>query len=206
MTVDFSQFSGESDATYGSNDWSIQANTNTFTGSNSQTDWVQAIEFNYPTYLGGLWPIYETCLQQWDLTTQSLGSDPCTSTSKQSLSSSFDNYEVLYSYSSGGTNYLESEYCQVNVQCWSSSAADLYGLAGHWSQVIGTILGLQRGSNADFTHPTSLTADAYLIAGSSNSASGNVQYITDEGNNLNPGTPSASCSLDTCEVSTPSSY
>jgi hypothetical protein len=42
----FSTYSGESDSTWGSNAWSIQANTNFFTGSNGQTDWVQFTEQN----------------------------------------------------------------------------------------------------------------------------------------------------------------
>jgi hypothetical protein len=50
--VTFTQFSGESDSQYGSNDWSIQANTNYFAGNNGHNDWVQFVEANWPTRYG----------------------------------------------------------------------------------------------------------------------------------------------------------
>jgi hypothetical protein len=203
-TIDFSTFSGESDNTYGSNDWSIQVNTNTFTGSNSHTDWVQFVEVNYPTYLT-FFGYANVCVEQWDITsgeTTPTG-DNCASISIQHLSSSFDNYVAGYLYSSGGTNYLEAEYCQVNVQCWSVSTSDLFGLTGDWSDVSGTILGLGAGSTAHFTSPTSLTTYLYLQASSTLTATFGTQYSGAEMNNLTPGTPSHGCSGDVCQVDTP---
>src|SRR5207302_1845171 len=41
MHIQFSQFSGESDSIYGRNDWSVQDNTNQFSGTNGDTYAVQ---------------------------------------------------------------------------------------------------------------------------------------------------------------------
>jgi hypothetical protein len=205
VTVDFSQYSGESDSNYGSNSWSIQVDTNDFTGNNGQSDWVQAIYFNDPNNLFGFQPYWATCVQQWDVTTSSLGSNVCAGVSGQYLSSSFDSYEAGYLYSSGGTYYFESEYCQTGVQCWTSSAADKYGLAGNWNWVGGTILGLERGSTADFTSHTSLATYVYLTAGSSFSGNYELQDVTAESNNLNAVSPTHLCSGDVCEIAISSS-
>lgn len=203
VTVDFSQFTGESDSSEGNNDWSIQVNTNQWVGSNGYTDEVQFTEQNYPTYLT-FFGYAEACVWEVVVTTQ-LYAHFCVSTSIQSLSSSFDNYVFGYIYTSGGTTYLEVEYCQVGTQCWSDSTPDGYGLYGNWQTVDGTILGEGNGSTADFTSPTSLTATVYLDATSSFSGGGSLQGDTDEENNLSPGTPSSSCPGYYCEVSTSSS-
>ncbi|MDG6928630.1 MAG: hypothetical protein JRN29_01100, partial [Nitrososphaerota archaeon] len=84
--IGFSKFSGESDSSQGGNDWSIQLNTNFFPGSNGDTDWVQFVEQNYPTYLYFFG--YATfCIWQVDVTTQSYP-NTCVGTSIQTLSSS----------------------------------------------------------------------------------------------------------------------
>ena len=202
VTVGFSTFSGESDNKYGSNDWSMQANTNQFTGSNSQTDEVQFVEINYPTYLT-FFGYAKACVEQVDVTTQNYAQTYCVSTSIRSLSSSFDNYVFGEEYTSGGTNYLEVQYCEVNVQCWTDSTTDYYGLTGSWSAMSGTILGLGSGSTADFTSPTSLTTTVYLNGGTTFSGSFGLIYSTDEMNNLSPGTASSGCSGYICQVATP---
>ncbi|MGA2876071.1 MAG: hypothetical protein ABSE82_11110, partial [Nitrososphaerales archaeon] len=63
------QYSGESDSGTGSsNNWSIQLNTNTFTGSNSQDDWVQ-FTYQQPVNVLGQ---NELCIWQIELTTTTL--------------------------------------------------------------------------------------------------------------------------------------
>lgn len=200
--VAFSTFSGESDATYGSNDWSIQLNTNFFT-IGSTTYWVQFTEQNYPTYLTFFG--YATfCIWQVDVTTQSYP-NKCVSTSIQSLSSSSSPTVTGYLSSSGGINYLNGEYCENSTTCWAVKNTDNNGLTGNWSDSTGTILGLGNGSTADFTHPTSLSTEIILLASSSFSGYKEDTVTTAEMNNLGLGTVSFSCNSDSCTTTSPSS-
>jgi len=202
LQIGFSTFSGESDSSVGSNDWSIQLNTNEFTVGGTQY-WVQYVEQNYPTYFT-FFGYATLCIWQVDVTTQSYPNS-CVSTSIQTLSTSASPNITGYLSTSGGTNYLNTEYCENGTTCWAVKATDTNGLTGRWSDATGTILGEGGGSTADFTHPTSETTEIVALASSSFSGHSENTVTTAEMNNLNLGTVSFSCNSDSCTTSSPSS-
>lgn len=206
VDVAFSTYSGESDSSKGSNAWSMQANTNEFYGPNNTIYVVQFVEKQNPNDCYGLCGWANVCIVQDDTAYGAKGyHNFCnTNMSVQDLSSSYEGYILGWTYNSGGVNYLEAEYCHVNVQCWTESTSDLYGLTGNFSEASGTILGIS-ASTADFTSPTSLTTKVLL--GTDNSATHGLLGQTVEENNLTPGTVNFSCTTgqpaNWCTTSTP---
>ena len=203
----FSQFSGESDSQYGSNDWSIQLNSNYFTGNNGHQDAVQFIEFNYPSRCWGACGYAQVCIQQWDATTGTLDRNQCMGTNQQGLNNGYSATEYGYLSQSGGTNYVNAQFCDNTGKCWGTVDTDVNGLAGRWSDASGTILGLANGSTANFSHPTSLSTFVEVLAPTYFSGYSENYVITREANNLNAGTASLSCGHSIsfyCATTTPS--
>ncbi len=202
VKVSFSQFSGESDSKFGSNEWSIQANTNDFVGSNGADDWVQFVEQNAASTA-------RMCVWSWDLSTNSSTSS-CVSTLHQGFSTSANGFTVEGYITSTGA--LGGLYIGPGGGEWSVATTDLYDLAPNWSSASGTVLGLSSGSEAVFSAPVS---ESTLLLGyyvyTPSSVSWPVEVVTAETNSLDEGTPVTSCSYTSgdpgyvCSATTPSS-
>jgi hypothetical protein len=195
-TAWFSKFSGETDTAWGGDSFSLQANTNQFTGNNGQLDAVQFVEQSSPNYKS------IDCVWNIDVTTQAYAST-CVATSFQTLSSSFG-ADIVGTVTSQllclpfgiclTLYYLTSTYMTPSGT-WAVTAADTYGLHSSWTQTSGTILGLGGGSEAVFTHPTTVGSDVGVYAAGLNSAAlVHVPEGTVESNNLNyQSTPTSTC-------------
>jgi hypothetical protein len=200
----FSTYSGEKDSSWGSDSFSIQTNTNMFTGNNGQTDWVQFTEQYSPQ------GISQDCVWNIDITTQSYA-PTCVTTPPQPLSAKFGadvvgevtSKVVCFPISIPPRSvcflayYLTSGYMTPSGT-WAVTALDTYGLHSAWTQTSGTILGLGGGSEAIFTHPTKVGSAIGVYSAGLDSASifNTVHpygYWTDESNNLNYRSMSSTC-------------
>ncbi len=191
-TVSFSQFSGESDQTWGNNAWSVQLNTNTFIGNNGQTDWVQFVFQNnlYNNYI--FFKSYYSQFAIWtvDITTNTYNAYS-TSIPIQTLSTALQ-VEIDANSNGGDLNAQLYITTSSGYTVWYLSEPQQYGLSGHWSSVSGTILGAGGGSIADFTSPTHETTVITADGPSTWSPYTYLDYNTAEMNNLNKGTVTTS--------------
>jgi hypothetical protein len=191
VAVQFATFAGETDSSSGSNDWSIQANTNLFIGTNGQWDWVQFVFFNYGSYLLGTG-------QDGVCVSQSVGGSYSRSCNiwylaPLGLSSTTADTIEGWTSQSGGTHYLNDQFCTTS-KCWGETTTDVYGLGvSSWTDGSGTILGMGGGSTATFTHGSSEYTTVYVYAASRIYGSTSVSYETAEMNNLNNGNTFSSC-------------
>ncbi len=200
--VTFTAYGGESDSKSFSTAWSIQTNTNFFTGNNGDTDWVQFTEQNDNNNAVNR----EACVWQIDVTTTNYGTPTCISVPTQTLSSSYSGYVTGDVVVVGGITKLQTNYCNVGIsQCWGAIVADTYGLAAssNWSDASGTILGLGAGSTANFNHITSESTT--VSASSETSANFLIDVTTGEFNDFTYNSHSTSCSSGTCTTTTTSS-
>jgi len=213
IDIQFSQFSGESDSIYGASDWSVQDNTNQFSGANGDTYAVQFAEQNCGSQNCGASGSANAslCIWQVDVTTQNYSDRLCVGTNIQTLSSNYHVSVSGYLSQSGGVYYLDSQFCDPIFNCWGVVNTDNKGLIGNWFGASGTILGYGGGSTADFTSPTSLSTKVFVDAYSPFYAQSTNVVETAEMNNLNAGTPSLSCGgpIDNppiyyCRTTTPS--
>ena len=79
----------------------------------------------------------------------------------------------------------------------------MYGLASNWNSASGTILGAANGSTAWFTSPTDETTIINVFESYPYQAYGDLDYGTEEMNNLNQGSVTTSNPTSTWfEVST----
>lgn len=189
VAVSFTTFNGVSDNFYGTNAWSIQSNTNYFTGNNGHTDSVQFVFQNNP---GGNWA--RNCVWNNDVQTQTY-TPTCVATTIQTLSTG----NVKYVQGISNPTTLTSIYC-TGTTCWSVTASDLYGLRNKWSDASGTILGIGNASTANFVSPTNESTT--ITASASQSFTMNIvtTFVTAEKNNLNYGTPTKSCGSSSCTI------
>ena len=191
--VFFNKFSGETDPGWQSNDsWSIQANTNFFTGNNGDTDWVQFVYTNAqpgpPNVLPSVLPTL--CVDQEDM---NQGNSPnavqqqCVNTTLQTLSSNFAGY--VSATTSGPffpcpiwrLRHCPADYTlttiftawqgNAGVGSWAVTAPDLNGLSTRWNQISGTIVGTALGTEAVFTSPTLLLSNTGAYGPSLNNVS-----------------------------------
>ncbi len=194
VLVQFATFAGETDSSWGSNDWSIQANTNSFPAKNGGTAWDQFVFANYGSYLLGSGKA-EVCTSQEQGGVYNKNCNIWYILGIQSLSSSYSGLVEGWTSQSGGNSYLNARYCGPS-QCWAiTSVNDLYGLgvSGSWTDGSGTILGYANGSTAVFTHGTGEYTTAEVVAASSFSGQQSVSYLTGEMNNLNNGNTWFTC-------------
>lgn len=213
--VFFNKFSGEVDPGFGgiSNSWSIQANTNFFTGNNGDTDWVQFVYQNVPPPPPGssFAPSPPNlCVDQEDMNlgnSQNAVQQQCVDTTVQTLSSNFAGYvtaittpsqlckEVPYfywRYDCVPANYLTAIFTSWNGgevvgESWAVTALDVFGLSTRWSRISGTIVGTALGSEAQFTSPTLIISNIGAYGPALKSASFtnlNLPGSTAETNNL----------------------
>ncbi len=138
----------ERDTSFGSNAWSLQDNTNFFTGSNGHTDWVQFVF----QYFGSGTP--NTCIWQIDVTV-----------ARATHNVSGYNPTGCYAMSAGpetiwgwdwhnlGVPLLGVETLTLSGELQASVWPDIYGLeSGHrWNAASGGILGAGGGSKAVFS-------------------------------------------------------
>lgn len=140
----------ESDTKYGSNAWSVQDNTNVFTGNNGNLDWVQFVF----QYFGSGTP--QTCIWQVDVTVarathNKSGYDP---TGCYSMSAG---PEIIvgadYHDRPGSAAQLAVETTTISGQVQASVVNDIYGLqkGNRWNSVSGGILGAGGSSEAVFS-------------------------------------------------------
>jgi hypothetical protein len=140
----------------GSNQWSVQNNTNRFTGLNGQKDWVQFVFQNY----GG--SSEAACIWQNDVTVAAATSNKqgYNATGCYALPRPGPGPETLWGAvvpPQPGTAYpdeLEIETLTEAGVLQSSVAPDLYGLgnAGNWTAASGGLLGAGGGSEAVFPY------------------------------------------------------
>ncbi|MCL5440204.1 MAG: hypothetical protein AAE986_07000 [Thermoplasmataceae archaeon] len=186
--VSMQKFSGETDSKWGSNAWSVQENTNTFTGSNGQTDWIQfTLQNNLYTWYG--W--HYTWFSIWtnDLSTSPATYNHCTVSTNIFSLSSVDYIGIAGSVSDGVLHAVLTVATTSGETSFALSKNDPYGLSGHWSTVDGTILGAGGGSTAEFTSPTNVETTVGSAAHSYYSAGEGLLFTTGEQNNLNLGNP-----------------
>lgn len=191
VQVSFSQLaSGESDNLWGSNAWSVQLNSNFFTGNNRLGDWIQFVLQNN---------IYNSSPTQrfarfgiWNVTNVYGSAQIYSNTSVyfpiQTLSTS-TSYSIAGTY---GNSEIEGQLVissPSNTYSYLVYQPDKYGLFGNWSSASGTILGGGGLSTADFKHPTTETTTVQISAPIITNAFTQMEYTTGEQNNLTPGTP-----------------
>ncbi len=185
--VSMSEFSGESDSRCGNNAWSVQLNTNYFTGSNNQQDWIQFVfQNNFHCWWGwhyswfSIWTNdLSTC--QYNRHTISVPVFTLTSSSIIGIVGWVNSKCNLLSASL----YLCTSVGNLNV--YTVSEKDPYGLSGNWSTVDGTILGIGGRSTANFVSPTCLKTQVTGQAFSTFDGFPGLLYTTGEQNNLNLG-------------------
>lgn len=203
VEVSFSEFSGEADGTWylGDNSWSIQLNTNFFYGNNDHWDMVQ---FVFQNKLLGLTGYYST-FGIWNINTDTQNyNDVSVGVPIQTLSTG-----IVYSvqgYVQNGELYAGLGISNYNTNTFYNyvvQAPDMYGLASNWNSASGTILGAANGSTAWFTSPTDETTIINVFESYPYQAYGDLDYGTEEMNNLNQGSVTTSNPTSTWfEVST----
>jgi hypothetical protein len=177
-------FNGESDSCWGANAFSVQLNTNTFSGSNGQTDWDQFVLQNGPNASNNCdmhGPLLRTCIWQNDVTTQSYNYD-CVPVPSQAL---YTGYVAYFNASvRSGTISFVTEILLSNgtYKSYSVSQSDNYGLSSHWYDASGTVLGFGGGSEAEFTASATVYADLGIARFTNASAESDTN--TAEYNNL----------------------
>ena len=165
VAVQFVKFSGETDTIYGDGAYSIQTNTNTFTGPYNHGAWVQFVYQNFPSVET---PFSALCTWVIDLTTQDYFTHTvCMKPPVEPLSSSYSATVIGYSYRSiviTGTTapvMLFSSFLSTVAilphGIYAVVAPDAFGLRNNWHGVSGTIIGAGGGSGAQFTSPASVT-------------------------------------------------
>lgn len=206
VQVSFSQLaSGESDSSWGSNAWSVQLNSNFFTGSNGLGDWIQFVLQNNlynssPSHRFARFGI-------WNVTNVYGSSQTYSNTSVyipiQTLSTS-TSYSIAGTY---GNGEIESQLVissPTNTYSYLVYQPDTYGLFGNWSSVSGTILGAGGLSEANFVHTTTETTTLQISAPIITNAFAQLDKTTGEENNLTPGSPSTTTLGNTYYVTTTS--
>jgi len=189
-------------------DYSVQLNTNYFTGSNGHTDWVQLVTqayFNayYPalSYAGG-------CIWNNDLSnTPFQPTYPCVSLPYVNLNTTWQAFIELDIVPGG----LQGTFELCGYPCvWGSvTVSDVYGLgsSGRWQQTSGTLLGYGLGSRAMFYSPAYLATD--VVQGYPGNTHGQFisAIVTGESNNLNYVSYNyVGCSNGDCWTDTASSH
>jgi hypothetical protein len=140
----------ESDTNFGSGAYSLQDNTNTFTGANGHSDWVQ---FVYQTISGGTSGV--ACIWQIDLTLPNhQGYDPTGCASNGDVGSSDVNSGAPLCCIEGFElpGMLAMAVSDVAGSAVAAVWPDLNGLGvgDNWNQASGSILGVGSGSRAVF--------------------------------------------------------
>ncbi|CUR52648.1 exported protein of unknown function [Nitrosotalea devaniterrae] len=198
VEVSFATFTSETDDTWGSGAFSIQANTNQYQVSGVTYE-TQFDEENPSSGTG-----YD-CVWQINVSGQDYSDKYCSATSpqQQTLSSSYDSYVDGYIDGSGN---LVSEFCSYQQStCWSASHTDDHNLSTHWSKTNGNILGYGNSSNADFTSPTDEYTYVTVFSSSTYTPSTLSFHSTDETNNLSYISESQTgCSSNNCQLFTES--
>lgn len=192
VKVNITTFSGETDSMFGSGAFSIQGNTNPFTGSNGNEYGIQFTEQSDP---GEGWA--NACIWQVDITTQQYPYT-CVDNPVQTLAAGYS----VYISATAKNGKLGIEFCVNSKTCYAVTAKDDYGLEKHWTQFSGTLLGLGDGSEAEFTKPTAMTANVYLFF-LDNAKVFNTGPYTGESNNLNVKSNNVTCNpngKEDCEL------
>jgi hypothetical protein len=160
--INITRFGSLNDPTWGRNAFSIQFNSNGFTGSNGDDDWVQFVDQSKPGQPDGL------CIWNIDLTVglpngyhQTCGGPA----SNPPRSIRADDWPILFAdYNPSASNPSVNVLKLMAILPWYSSsiiysvvANDANGLTqagngtGRWTEVFGSILGFGNNSTADFT-------------------------------------------------------
>ena len=186
INVTLTKFNGEADTTWESSGFSIQANTNKFSGNNGHTDWVQFVLQNYLTIAGA--PL---CVWEIDITTGDYDTNTVCAFIPFSILNPNFSAEIEGIALPEGNTILQDGVPGLVVQYISTAmpgvwysvvAPDHFGLTssavagcgGCWTSVDGTIIGVGSASQAVFTPPTRETTWLY---GQYNSPGANPSQI-----------------------------
>ena len=156
-SVTLSRFGGESDTKYGANSWSLQLNTNLFTGADGHQYVVQFILIALPGLpLTSI--VEEVDVGKQNYVFDSVSSEPGTST----VLATGDQLLVGGGVHPSQTGMLEMLVVVVPAvggatQAWATVAPDRHGLAQHWNSVEGDLLGAGSGSKAIFQNSCTVT-------------------------------------------------
>src|SRR5208282_2085334 len=164
VRVSFTTYSGELDS--GSKDlpgdgggaFSIQLNTNFFTGSNGHEYWVQFTFGNACTpscsAAGAVAAGNGVCVSNVDITTNNYANECVYETQPEVLSSGYSVTITGQILGNSSGNFVATTAALSDGQILSVALPDTYALAGEWYQASGTILGYVDGSQAIFFGPT----------------------------------------------------
>jgi len=134
------------DYTYGPNAFSLQENTNLFSGSNKKLDGVQFVDQSHPGQPDGL------CIWNVDVTDQ-VYHPTCLNVPKLRAGGfvAGDKPEILGFVLPGGLLQIIG-ILPWSIGLWTIIVPDEYGLTGRWSEVSGAPLGFGDGSHLHFSH------------------------------------------------------
>jgi hypothetical protein len=217
INVQFIKFSGETDNLYGPNKFSIQANSNTFTGNNGDLDWVQ---FTYTNTPPGPLSDPDVCVWQEDLTVDAVNPSnstqgSCLPTVATALSSAWFGYLQGITYDVPSCQFpfwrlgCRKGFYQLAAEIrnpagtWAVTAPDDFGLSVNWNEISGTVVGSSKGSQAQFRSPTFINVATSAYAPWLNSvAYTNLGGITAETNNLELKFETSQCMAGECTLIT----
>jgi hypothetical protein len=187
---------GISDSSWGSGSFSVQANTNGFTGTNGHLD---AVQFTDQNDEGS--PSNNLCIWQVDVTSQNYDNN-CMSLPYYMVG--LYGYAWLYMLGYVYHGNIYAQFCmERRSYCYDINTSDEYGLGGRYLSLTGTILGYGSGSKANFVKGSTMGTTVGLYQSSKPFASGEQRVETVEQNNLGTqSTGTISCSSSWCYLST----
>jgi hypothetical protein len=134
----------ETDSKVGSNAYSVQNNV-TFTGTNGHSDGVQFAEQVRPPGPVGI------CIWEVDIKTQSYKTPGCVTAPGDVPLAAGDQPQVQGFIRPGNKLGLAAYVPWSTKKEYAVVAPDLYGLAGRWTNISGSVLGWGRSSHASFS-------------------------------------------------------
>jgi hypothetical protein len=148
VLLTFEEVGTEKDSAAGAEAWSIQNNTNLFTGTNGHLDGVQFADQSDPNGPDGV------CVWNVDVTTQDYSARKCVSVPRVRPGGFVknDQAQVTGKVVSGDRLSVQAFLpWSGSIASWGVVTKDKFGLAGHWTEVSGSVLGEGGSSKATFS-------------------------------------------------------
>jgi hypothetical protein len=147
VLLKFESVGTESDSKKGAESWSIQNNTNLFTGTNGDLDGVQFTDQSIPGGSDGV------CIWNVDVTKQQYHKK-CVAIPR-TRPGGFDvgdEVQITGTVLAGGRLSIQALLPWAGGAFYGVVAKDMFGLSDHWHEVSGSVLGIGDGSLATFSH------------------------------------------------------